>query len=378
MLFQLYRKGVYRENVIEIFKIRMIKYLKEDSLTKNEKLIVDSIRSWTSSELSTILYQSFGEQSEVIDKRTRLLRELFHRELNELWLPTFSKEVYNMQEVESLNPSLAKSIKETDMKYSIVLKSFCVWLSQNKWFEDASQARKQKAVNELELYIKLFKSYFSYVETMYNCIEHKTRCKWDETLTKFDKDMTVEHFNLIVSLGKADWFKKHNKTVSASYITEKNTAMYTADGQKMGWCFDIGQNDVIGMCPYDFNSGILENLELCYNELYKAALAGAEFTEQLQVFRTAYPDVLRWYKPSDLIERTKPDACNEILFNAVNIQPVPTAVFVISDYTVDNALFEDENCKRASTVANIYGLPLVIYSTLDKLVRIKAKPEIVI
>ena len=55
----------------------------------------------------------------------------------------------------------------------------------------------------------------------------------------------------------------------------------------------------------------------------------------------------------------------------------PIAVFIRCKNTFDETLATDPNFRRACTVANLYDLPLVVFSESNKTIRIITEPEIV-
>lgn len=366
---------MYIQDTLEIFKIRMYNLLGKNK-KPNESFIEKSILGLTSGELRNILDWDFRQQSEIMDKRLKLLHSMFHKELNEPWLSVFNSYFTSYIELQKINPNLAEKLQENTITYSAILEAFYSWVDSNGFFEKKPMGAKSKAEDELKVYVELFKDFFNYIEALYAKITPIAEKKWASRLTRFDEDCTLKNYNLIVSLGFSDWFQKRNNVVSASYITGEHSVLYQSDTRKFGWCFDVNKDNIIGMCPYDFNSNLLDDLELTSLELYKAAFAGAEFTKQLECFRTNYAEFLRWYKPDDLIDSTKEGTYNEIILKGNSPFTEPKAVFVSCDMNTDNYLVNDKDFRRASTVANLYSLPLAVFSESNKTIRIIKKPEI--
>lgn len=367
---------MYRDYILEIFKIRMFKLLGENG-SSNESFIEKSIIGLGSKDLKRMMDKSFLIQTENMDKRMKLLTTLFHKEINDPWLTTFSSCFTSHDELQKINPELAVKLQSGTLDYSTIFKAFYYWVDDNGFFDKKPMCAKNKAKEELNVWVELFKDYFSYVEALYDKITPVAEKMWNSKLTKFEEDDVLKDYNLVVSMGEADWFRRRNDVISASYITKEHNKTYLEDRRKFGWCFSVNAQNLIGMCPYDFNSSLLDDYEITSLELYKAAFAGAEFSEQLRCFRTSFAEFLRWYKPDDLLDNMKENDYNEILFKGNSRYAVPTAVFVKCPDTDDQTLTQSSDFKRASTVANLYKLPLVIFNECNKTIRIITKPEIV-
>ena len=157
---------MYRDYILEIFKIRMFKLLGENG-SSNESFIEKSIIGLGSESLRKIMDQSFRAQSKIIDKRMELLVNLFRKEINDPWLTVFSSYFTSYGDLKKINPDLAERLKDKTLNYSDILEAFYYWVDDNGFFDKKPMCAQHKAKEELNVWVELFKDYFSYVEALY-------------------------------------------------------------------------------------------------------------------------------------------------------------------------------------------------------------------
>ena len=262
-------------------------------------------------------------------------------------------------------------------RYSIIITAFYAWFLVNTAEDNrhrltfsTTDITEQNLMEEMNIFVELLKRYFNWVDDIYNVSCYNT--KWQNALTPLDYDcINRRKFNLLVSLGSADWFTHHNPIVCASNITDTHNPRYQK--RKYGWCYSIDSLDsVIGMCPEDFSSGLPIKQTRWSKDAIYATLDDVYYFHNTLNFRSGHADVLRFYPPVRLIELSrKKNTYNEILLDSSQVKP--NGVFIVCE-NLDN--FEDSGeFKHASTIAYWYQLPLVVYGELENSINIITNPR---
>ena len=265
------------------------------------------------------------------------------------------------------------------LDYEKIIRDFLNWCEAHKYWEEENNENYNQCQKELGAYIQLIVAYFSNVADLNFKAQRMVSDKW-RCLTDLSEDGIHDKFNLIVSVGKADWHTKRSNIISASYITERFPTTYLSDENNFGWCFSMDADSLIGMCPEDMNSVTLNYSSALGTGSIWNALAGAFFTGDGRYFHTPYPDFLKWYSPEAMLF---PNKVNEIVFDAVGSgsgsgRCKPTGV-IVKCYGVDNLsntklLEQNSDFCKASTIASLYKLPLVVFAPALNKIRVITRP----
>lgn len=224
-------------------------------------------------------------------------------------------------------------------------------------------------IEELNVFIRLLEIYFDLLDEIYN--ESSLADIWRQTLTPLDYDLKeLKSFNLVKSVGPANWFTYHKPVVCASYITDQHTHRYHNEGY--GWCYKLDSlKSVIGMCPEDFGSGLPLDSKRWSADYTYATLDDVYYFHNTLNFRVGQADVLRFYPPDELMKQSKKkNTYNEILLDASKIEPY--GVFVACETLKDCE--QTSQYKHASTMASWYQKPLVVYGKAENAVNITVSP----
>ena len=247
---------------------------------------------------------------------------------------------------------ILQELKAGTLTYTCIITSTLAWLYRFMASNgEPCKIKEQDFQCKLTGYMALIEDWFRYQSACLDVISKDVFHTWEYNLSNLNIRQRVDHFNLVVSLGNLDWFMRHDKIISASYITGRNYTTYDKASKRIGWCFNVNKNDVVGMCKDDCNSRYVRGtLTHAFSDFYEAVLQGAFYIEEYCYVPIPFPDFLEFNYPNNL---EKADGYNEIILHG---DTRPSGVFLICE----NEEERDNYYMTAVFVAKTCSLPLVV------------------